>query len=116
MANKFALVLLIALVVAEATAAPQLYQRFLKKRAIHVDNNGFYLGGGSNNNLREASQIFDIGGPIVNPWINPWTQPLPRSGIVAIPVPVPAPVPVPVAAPVADVATPVPETTTYAAP
>jgi len=53
------------------------------RRSITVDNNGFYLGGGGNNNLREASQLFDIGGPIVNPWINSWTQPLPRSGIVA---------------------------------
>jgi hypothetical protein len=76
------------------------------KREITVDNNGFYLGGGANNNLREASQLFDLGGPVVNPWINPWTQPLPRAGFVAAPTPglaapVPPPPPPPVTAPVA---------------
>ena len=39
------------------------------KREITVDGRGFYLGGGSNNNLREASQLFDLGGPIANLWI-----------------------------------------------
>jgi hypothetical protein len=52
-----------------------------KRREVIVDDNGFYLGGGSNNNLREASQLYDLGGPIVNPWINAFTQPIERVGV-----------------------------------
>lgn len=56
------------------------------KREVTVDGRGFYLGGGSNNNLREASQLFDLGGPIANPWINAWTQPMPRTGVFPVPI------------------------------
>jgi len=103
-----ALVAIVALMIDVVTSVP-LDRKF--KRAIFTDNQGFYLGGGSNNNLREASQVFDLGGPIVNPWLNPWTQPLPRSGIVALAgtIPIPTPVSVPTAVPVAP--EPVPETT-----
>ena len=61
-----------------------------QRREVFVDGNGFFLGGGANNNLREASQLFDLGGPIVNPWLNPWTQPLPRGGFITAPSPVPS--------------------------
>ena len=74
MASK-CIMLLVALAVACQAAS-------INKREVIVDRRGFYLGGGSNNNLREASQIFDIGGPIANPWLNAWTQPLPRSGVL----------------------------------
>ena len=53
----------------------------LTKRALLVDSNGFYLGGGSNSNIRAPFTMFDIGGPMVNPWFNAWTQPQPRNGV-----------------------------------
>jgi len=68
---------------------------YRQKREVFVDGNGFFLGGGANNNLREASQLFDLGGPIVNPWLNPWTQPLPRGGFISAPSAVPAVGPLP---------------------
>ena len=75
-----------------------------QRREVFVDANGFFLGGGANNNLREASQLFDLGGPIVNPWLNPWTQPLPRGGFITAPVAVSGGVPDsnPVPAPAAE--------------
>lgn len=72
-------------VVALVVIVAHVHGASLKKRDITVDGRGFYLGGGSNNNLREASQLFDLGGPIANPWINPWTQPMPRTGIFPAP-------------------------------
>jgi hypothetical protein len=65
---------------AAASANPMLHRSTKNRREVIVDGNGFYLGGGANNNLREASQIYDIGGPIVNPWINAFTQPIERIG------------------------------------
>ena len=62
-----------------------------EKREVIVDRNGFYLGGGSNNNIRESSQIFDLGGPIANPWINSFTQPHLRIPLIPIPPPMPPP-------------------------
>jgi len=87
-----------------------------QRREVFVDGNGFFLGGGANNNLREASQLFDLGGPIVNPWLNPWTQPLPRGGFITAPSPIPVPVgpePVPVPGPAPA---PAPEPTPVPAP
>ena len=75
------LLLLAICLSASATHVANPLLRALKaRREVIVDDNGFYLGGGSNNNLREASQIYDLGGPIVNPWINAFTQPLERIG------------------------------------
>ncbi len=72
--------------------------RSAKKREIIVDSGGFYLGGGANNNIREASQLFDIGGVVANPWINPYTHVLnrprnilPVGAVGGLPVPVPVP-------------------------
>merc|ERR1712127_1049069 len=75
----------------------------ISKREVIVDKNGFYLGGGSNNNIRESSQIFDLGGPIVNPWINAFTQPHLRVPLVPpiLPVPIGGIVPPPVGGAVA---------------
>merc|ERR1712127_803905 len=88
-----------------------------KKREVIVDRNGFYLGGGSNNNIREASQIFDLGGPMVNPWINAYTQPHLRTPVaLPVPVPLPAPLPVPAPAPVSAPAYPAPQAPVYPAP
>lgn len=80
--NKFVSLIAISLVLGSCMAAPHNMLRTLKqsKRAVIVDDNGFYLGDGSNNNLREASQLHDLGGPLVNPWINAYTQPIARFG------------------------------------
>lgn len=84
MAQKvFAGLLLLAICLATVSAnhpASPLMRGLKNRREVIVDDNGFYLGGGANNNLREASQIYDLGGPIVNPWINAFTQPLERIG------------------------------------
>jgi hypothetical protein len=92
---NFSISILLALIVTANCFPVQSRQR----REVFVDGNGFFLGGGANNNLREASQLFDLGGPIVNPWLNPWTQPLPRGGFITVPAPIPGGGPVPVPAP-----------------
>jgi len=73
-----------------------------RKREIIVDAGGFYLGGGANNNIREPSQLFDIGGVMANPWINPYTHVLNRPRAVVpvgtlggVPFPPPPPPPPP---------------------
>jgi len=75
---KLSVVVFISLIVSLVTSAPTNN----KKREIIVDRNGFYLGQGSNNNIREASQLFDITGPLANPWINPYTHVLNRPSAV----------------------------------
>jgi len=86
MAQKvFACLVLLAICLAAASASPLAHSSHSataakNRREVIVDDLGFYLGGGANNNLREASQIYDLGGPIVNPWINAFTQPLERIG------------------------------------
>ena len=84
MAQKVFVALLVLAVCLSAASANHVSNPLLRalkaRREVIVDDNGFYLGGGSNNNLREASQIYDLGGPIVNPWINAFTQPLERIG------------------------------------
>ncbi len=80
---------ILSLAIISAVIAAPVEKR--TKREVIVDQNGFYLGGGSNNNIRESSQIFDLGGPMVNPWINPFTQPHLRIPLLP-PMPIPPPV------------------------
>jgi len=78
--DKKLLIFAVLAIIATSCNAFKLPMASKSRREVIVDQNGFYLGGGSNNNLREGSQLYDLGGPIVNPWINAFTQPIERTG------------------------------------